>query len=103
VPSGVEHHEVILVDQAGDEDNPNLAAVLIDAADAVAMLRAEGKRVFLHCVDGRSRTPTVAAVHLVQRDGLAGRDAWQRVADAIPDADPHNRAFQGFLDGLGAR
>jgi ADP-ribosyl-[dinitrogen reductase] hydrolase len=103
VPRDVEHHEVVLVDRVGAEDNPHLAAVLLDAADAVATLRAEGKRVFIHCVDGRSRTPTVAALHLAQRDGLTGHEAWRRVADVIPEADAHNSAFQRFLDDLGPR
>jgi ADP-ribosyl-[dinitrogen reductase] hydrolase len=101
VADHVEHHEVVLVDRPGDASNPNLAAVLLDAAEAIATLRAEGKRVFVHCVDGRSRTPTVAAIHLAARDGVSGRAAWERVAAVIPDADPHNRSFQRFLDDLG--
>ncbi|MGW9347608.1 protein phosphatase [Nocardiopsis flavescens] len=41
--------------------NPNLHFALDEAAAAVAALRAEGKRVLLHCWAGASRTPAVAA------------------------------------------
>ncbi|WP_306367541.1 protein phosphatase [Nocardiopsis sp. CC223A] len=41
--------------------NANLHFALDEAAAAVAALRAEGKRVLLHCWAGASRTPAVAA------------------------------------------
>ncbi|GAA1116603.1 protein-tyrosine phosphatase family protein [Nocardiopsis metallicus] len=41
--------------------NSNLHFTLDEAAAAVAGLRAEGKRVLLHCWAGASRTPAVAA------------------------------------------
>lgn len=102
VPDHLDHHEVVLVDQAGAASNPNLDAVLRDAVEAIEHLRGEGKRVFLHCVDGRSRTPTVAAAYLAARDRISGREAWDQIAATIPDADAHNHSFQRFLDGLAA-
>jgi ADP-ribosyl-[dinitrogen reductase] hydrolase len=93
VPPDVEHHEVWLVDQSGHGANPNLDFVIDDAVDAVRTLRAEGKRVFLHCVAGRSRTPTVAAAYIADRDGVPHTEALDRVAAAIPEHDPHNRSF----------
>ena len=53
--------EVWLADAQGPGVNPNLHFVLDEAAGAVAALRAEGKRVLLHCAAGQSRTPAVAA------------------------------------------
>lgn len=103
VPSRLDHHEVVLVDRAGDGSNPNLSFTLRDAAATVADLRADGKRVFLHCVDGRSRTPTVAAIHLAETQGISGRDAWDRVAEVIPEAATHNPDFQRFIADLAAR
>ncbi|CAL9349782.1 hypothetical protein SUDANB121_00453 [Nocardiopsis dassonvillei] len=41
--------------------NTNLHFTLDEAAAAVAALRAEGKRVLVHCWAGASRTPAVAA------------------------------------------
>lgn len=99
VPVGCEHHEVWLVDQEGGDANPNLELVLLDAADAVATLRAEGKRVFLHCVGGRSRTPTVAALYLYRRHGLSAGEALRGIA-AVAPYQPHNRSFRGALDRL---
>jgi protein-tyrosine phosphatase len=67
-----------------------------------SFVRAQPSRpsLFLHCVDGRSRTPTVAAAFLAVRDRISGRDAWEQVAGVIPAVAPHDHRFQGFLDGL---
>jgi len=51
--------EVWLHDRPGA--NRNLHFVLDQAARMVALLRAEGKRVLLHCAACQSRTPAVAA------------------------------------------
>ncbi|MET0863900.1 MAG: ADP-ribosylglycohydrolase family protein [Nakamurella sp.] len=61
---GVEHLEFWLID-AGPDGNPNLAFLLDDAARTIKALRDEGKTVLLHCVEGRSRTPSVAARYSV--------------------------------------
>ncbi|MGS0688116.1 ADP-ribosylglycohydrolase family protein [Nakamurella sp. GG22] len=57
-----EHIEFWLKDE-GPAGNPNLPFVLDDAARTVMALRADGKTVLLHCVEGSSRTPTVAALY----------------------------------------
>jgi len=57
----VEHVRVWLIDKEGS--NANLHYVLDQAAHQIVRLRKEGKRVLLHCVAGRSRTPAVAAVY----------------------------------------
>ncbi|MEY9211595.1 ADP-ribosylglycohydrolase family protein [Thermobifida halotolerans] len=54
-----DHVRVWLIDQVGA--NAHVHFTLDQAAHAVAGLRAEGKRVLLHCAAGRSRTPAVAA------------------------------------------
>lgn len=60
---GQEHIEFWLIDSTSGEANPNLDFVLRDAAKTIADLRAEGKKVFLHCVAAHNRTPTVAALY----------------------------------------
>lgn len=100
VPSHLEHHEVRLIDLPGPNHNPNLGFVLTDTAAALTQLRSEGKRTFLHCVDGRSRTPTVAATYLALRDGISGQQAWQQLAALLPDATTDNTAFQRWLSDL---
>ena len=60
----------------------------------VRALRDEGKRVLLHCVEGRSRTPTVAAryAQLLGEDpfDLFRREPWMR---------PRPELLRAVLDG----
>ena len=101
VPGHLEHHEVVLVDRADAPANPNLSLVLADTAEAITTLRDEGKRVFVHCLAGRSRTPTALAAYLARRTGLRGLEAFARVAAQVPHPDPLNRAFQQALERIG--
>lgn len=103
VPDDVEHLEVALVDRADAAANPNLSLLLADTAAAIAVLRDEGRRVLVHCLAGRSRTPTVVAAYLARRAGLSGREAFARVAAQVPHPDPLNRAFQEALDRIPGR
>lgn len=98
-PAGCEAHELFLVDHAEDGANPNLDFVLRDTATAMVAFRDAGQTVFLHCVAGMSRTPTVAAAYLAERFGLSGSDALDRVREALPAANP-NRAFLAALQRL---
>jgi protein-tyrosine phosphatase len=70
-----EHIEFWLIDSHHPEDNPNLEYVLRDAAKTIADLRAEGKRVFLHCVAAHNRTPTVAALYAALYCGVDADEA----------------------------
>ena len=81
VPDGVEHHEVHLIDTPGA--NVHLRHVVLDAAAGIQDLRQEGKRVYLHCAAGQSRTPAVAAAYLHLRLGISGEEALRRVAKVI--------------------
>ncbi|RCV54845.1 hypothetical protein DEF23_12915 [Marinitenerispora sediminis] len=63
--------------------NPNLHFVLDDAARAVAALRAEGKRVLLHCWACQSRTPAVAAHYAALTRGADVREGLRAVIRAV--------------------
>jgi ADP-ribosylglycohydrolase len=91
-----DHHEFWLVDHPDRGRNPNLDFVLADAAEAVCTLRNEGKRVFLHCVAGASRTPTVAAFALARRRGIRPQAALDEVAGVLPVCVP-NPTFASLL------
>ena len=80
---GVEHVEFWLKD-SGPQDNPNLEFVLNDAARTIRDLRSEGKTVLLHCVEGRSRTPSVAARYSILL-GREPRDVRKTMAWCKPD------------------
>jgi ADP-ribosyl-[dinitrogen reductase] hydrolase len=97
VPAHVEHHEVWLIDQPDEMANPNLGFVVEDTVEAIRTLRAEGKRVLLHCVAGASRTPTVAAAYLARLAGIPAAEAMRRIAEVIPVYNGHNTAFVDLL------
>ena len=99
VPADLAHVAFRLIDTDA-ADNPNLDFVIDDAARTVRQLREEGRTVLLHCVAGRSRTPTVAARYGV----LLGRplaEALDAVVEALPYAAP-NPSFRRALARLSA-
>ncbi|WP_230211232.1 ADP-ribosylglycohydrolase family protein [Streptomyces kaniharaensis] len=77
----VEHSRVWLVDKSGA--NSHLHFTLDQAAREVLRLRQEGKRVLLHCVAGRSRTPAIAALYSHLADGVPPLDALREVNRAL--------------------
>jgi protein-tyrosine phosphatase len=87
-----DQHRVWLIDSSATADNPHLDEVLLDAANAVAALRAEGKTVLLHCVQAQSRTPTVAALYAARHLGVQPDAALAEVCAVLPAARP-NSAF----------
>jgi len=100
VPARIrERLEIRLIDRVEPEQNPNLALVLADAADAVAALRAEGHTVLLHCVQAQSRTPTVAALYAARHLDIPIERALSEVSAALTHARP-NRAFRNALTDL---
>lgn len=99
VPAAPERIEVGLLDSDDPADNPNLAFVLSDLAQAISGWRDEGKTVAVHCVQAERRTPAVAAAYLAQRTGVSGTQAWAQVAKQLPGARP-NVAFDAALQAL---
>jgi hypothetical protein len=82
VPPDVEHHVIGLLDTTL-EDNPNVVFVLADTADLVQALVAEGRTVFLHCVQAQNRTPAAAAVYLVRHAGREPAAALDEVESLV--------------------
>ena len=81
-----EHVEFWLFDEDGV--NADVDAVLIDAADTIADLRAEGQKVALHCMEGRSRTSAVAAVYAIRHRGVPEGEALEALRATLPDYAP---------------
>ena len=90
------HIEVRLIDRSEPEENPHLDFVLLQAVQAVERLRAQGRTVLLHCVGAHSRTPTVAALYGLRRNGVGAEQALHDVLEVLPGADP-NPAFRAAL------
>lgn len=90
------HLEVWLIDSPARDANPHLDFVLADTVHALTALRSEGHIVYLHCVEARSRTPTIAALYGTRVTGDHPAEALARVARSLPAADP-NPAFREAL------
>ena len=86
VPAGAQQLDVRLID--ADGENLNLGFVLLDTVRAIEQLRAEGRTVFLHCVQAYSRTPTIAALYGARRAGIDIDDALREVVAVLPEAHP---------------
>lgn len=92
---GVEHDEIWLTD---DEHNAHLEFVLGDAADAIEALRVDHGSVFVHCVNGVSRTPAVVAAWLIRHRGLDRKGA----LEALYPTDNAVSLRPSFVAALGA-
>lgn len=80
-----DHLEVWLVDDDNPAKNPHLEFVLADTAGAIAGLRAEGKRVLVHCVRAEQRTPSVALAY-ARLLSVPAEKARRDILDALPNA-----------------
>jgi ADP-ribosyl-[dinitrogen reductase] hydrolase len=88
-----DHLEVWLIDSEDHAANQHLTFVLDDAAGAVEMLRAEGKRVLLHCVAAEQRTPSVALRYAVRR-GADPDEAARALHAALPSTRGRGRLWE---------
>lgn len=86
LPAGVQQLDVRLIDAAGE--NANLDFVLLDTVRAIEQLRAEGRSVFLHCVQAHSRTPTIAALYGARKQRIGIDQALREVLAVLPAANP---------------
>ncbi|CAJ1493844.1 ADP-ribosylglycohydrolase family protein [[Mycobacterium] kokjensenii] len=94
LPAGATHLDVRLIDQVGA--NPNLDFVLVDTVRAIEQLRAQGRTVFVHCVQAYSRTPTIAALYGARLRGVGMERALRDARAVLPDSLP-NRDFREAL------
>lgn len=92
--------EVWLYDTPGA--NPNLHFLLDDAARTVVALRAEGKRVLLHCAACQSRTPAVAARYASLKCGVDVVPALRTIITAVAGHlnNPELSRAAAALDGV---
>ncbi len=81
-----DHVEVRLIDM--EDANLDAAAAMKDAAEAVRILRSEGKTVLLHCVHAETRTPLAAALYGALITGSSTSVALTRVLAVLPSARP---------------
>ncbi|WNG88512.1 ADP-ribosylglycohydrolase family protein [Mycobacterium sp. ITM-2016-00317] len=87
IPHGAEHLEARLIDEVGA--NANVDFVLLDTVRAIEAFRAEGRTVFVHCADGTSVTPSVAALYSARRRDQDVFQALFELCDVGPGTGPH--------------
>lgn len=97
LPAGIKQLDVRLIDREGDNDHVDF--VLLDTVQAIEQLRAEGRTVFVHCVQAYSRTPTIGALYGARKQGAGIEQALRDVVAALPGADP-NAEFRAALRRL---
>ena len=97
LPAGAQQVDVRLIDQEGENDN--LDFVLVDTVRAIEQLRAQGRTVFVHCVQAYSRTPTIGALYGARKRGVGSDQALRDVVAVLPGANP-NRDFRAALHRL---
>jgi hypothetical protein len=95
--AGAEVIEFWLIDEPGH--NLDTGFVLEDAANTIAELRAEGKKVVVHCVAAHNRTPAVAIAYSILHKGIDFDTAWREVREVLPNPQ-HNEEFYWSLKGL---
>jgi ADP-ribosyl-[dinitrogen reductase] hydrolase len=83
-----------------DDSNSELTEVLDDVLADVAALRADGRRVLVHCFGGASRTGLVLRAWLRRSEGLSAEEATQRVRDVWPHLGLWNASFDAALRAL---
>lgn len=97
---GSEVIEFWLIDEPGH--NLDTEAVLTDAANTVAELRQQGKKVVIHCVAAHNRTPAAAIAYSLLHKDIAFDQAWQEVRSALPNPQ-HNQEFFYVLKNMSER
>jgi ADP-ribosyl-[dinitrogen reductase] hydrolase len=95
-PFGHDVHRLAYL--ADNENNTELDAVLADVLDDVAALRAEGRRVLVHCHGGASRTGLVLRAWLRRTEGLPADEATAVVRQRWPHLDTWNASFTAALE-----
>jgi len=91
-----EHVSVWLVDSEDPAMNPNLESVTAQTVELVARLRDEGRTVYLHCSDGRSRSPFVAAMYGARLRAIPAIEVLRQIRGVMPSASP-NPLFERML------
>lgn len=83
-----------------DDTNSELVTVLDDILDDMTALRADGKRVLVHCFAGQSRTGLVLRAWLMRTEGVGVAAATERVRALWPHLNLWNDSFGTALTAL---
>nr|WP_204331437.1 ADP-ribosylglycohydrolase family protein [Geodermatophilus sabuli] len=94
-------HEVHRMAYLADNDlNADVDTVLTDVLDDMAALRADGRRILVHCHGGASRTGLVLRGWLVREEGMSVAEATGHVAERWEHLGLWNDSFTAALHRL---
>ena len=94
-------HEVHRMAYLADDDyNTELDVVLEDVLADMAALRAEGRRILVHCHGGASRTGLILRAWLRRTEGLSAAEATQVVAERWRYLGLWNASFTAALERM---
>jgi protein-tyrosine phosphatase len=79
---------------ADDCDEADIRDILGDAVAFVADARSHGGRVFVHCLEGKSRSVCVCIAYLVCHVRYSFDDALAHVRQRRPSIDPYPRYLE---------
>ena len=77
---------VWLLDSEDPADNPNLEFVAEQTVDLLSSLRSKGHIVYLHCVDGGSRTAFISALYGARIEDVPATKVWPQIQEVLPHA-----------------
>src|SRR3954469_935923 len=83
---------------ADNDYNTEIDVVLDDILDDMAALRAEGRRLLVHCHGGASRTGLVLRAWLRRTEGMTAEEATAYVAERWPHLGLWNDSFTAALE-----
>jgi ADP-ribosyl-[dinitrogen reductase] hydrolase len=95
-PFGHKVHRMAYI--ADNDYNSDLDRVLNDVLDDLAALRAEDRKVLVHCHGGASRTGLVLRAWLRRTEGMTAEAATAYVADRWPHLGLWNASFTAALE-----
>lgn len=95
-PAAGNHLSVWLVDSDDPAANPNLNFVVEQTLDLLLRLRDEGRTVYLHSEQGRSRAPFIAALYGARLNGQSAAQVLRDIQRVLPQATPIP-PFERFL------
>jgi ADP-ribosyl-[dinitrogen reductase] hydrolase len=94
-------HQVHRMAYVADNDyNTELDVVLDDVLEDMRALRAEGRKLLVHCHGGASRTGLVLRAWLMRERGMSADEATAHVAERWPHLGLWNASFTAALERL---
>uniref|UniRef100_A0A7N0RCP9 Dual specificity protein phosphatase 1 n=1 Tax=Kalanchoe fedtschenkoi TaxID=63787 RepID=A0A7N0RCP9_KALFE len=79
-----------------DKEDTNLEKYFDECIDFIDEAKRQGGGVLVHCIVGKSRSPTIVAAYLMKRHGMSSAEALLHVKNKRPLVNPNS----GFVSQL---